>query len=123
MSFCKPLNLQNTDYSCCGVRMPLSNIHSVTSSGIQDRIDARNVEIQHVKKHIADTRKQIMRLQKRGDFDSGHRKRLNFQIHDQRKRLHGLLFDQDRDIEFKEASERREAQNRAITARLRALQK
>ncbi len=123
MSFCKPLNLQNNNYSCCGVRMTLSDTHIVSSASTQARIDARDVEIQHVKNIIADTRKQIMRLQKCGDFDSGPRKRLNFKIHDQRKKLHSLLLDQDREIAFKEALERQEAKNRETIERLRILQK
>lgn len=123
MTLCKPLNLQNTDYSIGGVRMPLSQTHSVNSVSMQARIDARDIEINDVKQNIAGTKSQIKRLQKRGDFDSPARKGLNFKIHNQRKKLRSLLQDQDRDQDFKEALERKEAQNRETMARLYELQK
>ena len=123
MTLCRPLNLQNTDYSIGGIRMPLADTHNVSSTSIQARIDARNKQIDDVKQCIAATKLEIKKLQKRGDFDSASRKGLNFKIHVQRKNLRGLLVEQDRDQNFKEAMERREAKNRETTARLYGLQK
>ena len=123
MSFVRPLKLQNNNYSICGVRMPLSDTHDVSSASMQARIDKRAVEIDGVRNIIANTRSEIKQLQKRGDFDSPVRKGLNFKIHDQRKKLRGLLWEQERDQDFKDAMERQEAQKRATASRLYMLQR
>lgn len=123
MTLCRPLKLQNTDFSIGGIRMPLAGTHNVSSASMQERIDAREIKIQDMKQRIANTKAQINKLQHSGDFDSESRKGLNFQIHDQRKTLRGLLWEQERDQDFKEAMERKEAQNREAIARLYSLQK
>ncbi len=123
MSFVRPLKLQNNDHSICGVSLPLSDTHDVSSASMQARIEKRAVEIDSVRNTIANTRSEIKQLQKRGDFDSSVRKGLNFKIHDQRKKLRGLLWEQDRDRDFKEALERQEAQKRETTSRLYMLQR